>query len=69
LGFTDTSPPGNLLANSVSLPKICVFLIWCFPYNHKEHSAFSRSSQRFNLFSLCSLCNFRVLCGISFPFY
>jgi hypothetical protein len=27
LGFTDTSPPGNLLANSVSLPKICVFLI------------------------------------------
>ena len=24
---TDTSPPGNLLANAVSLPKICVFRI------------------------------------------
>jgi hypothetical protein len=25
--YTDTSPPGSLLANAVSLPKICVFRI------------------------------------------
>lgn len=27
--YTDVSPPDLLIANGVSLPKICVFRIWC----------------------------------------